>query len=102
MANMIKAWLECIRCNKKYDLEKIRYSCDCGGTLDMRRDLSAVDGQKLKQLWEERWGRNGEFMLPASGVTRNLFLTVKTIISLPVRKAAPVCTTPAKPGNTPE
>ena len=56
MADMIKAWLECIRCNKKYDLDKVRYSCDCGGTLDIRRDLSAVDGQALKQLWEERWG----------------------------------------------
>lgn len=68
MANIIKAWLECIRCNKQYDLDKIRYSCDCGGTLDMRRDLSAVDGQKLKQLWEERWGTKRG--LYASGVWR--------------------------------
>ena len=34
----------------------------------MRRDLSAVDGQKLKQIWEERWGtKRGIY---ASGVWR--------------------------------
>jgi threonine synthase len=65
---MIKSWLECIRCGEKYDLKEVRYNCACGGTLDMQRDLSAADGQKLKQLWEARWGsKRGIY---ASGVWR--------------------------------
>ncbi|MDD5727457.1 MAG: threonine synthase [Victivallales bacterium] len=68
MAKKIEAWLECIRCNKKYDLNTVRYNCDCGGTLDMCRDLSGVDGQELKADWEKRWGSKRG--LYASGVWR--------------------------------
>ena len=60
--------LECVCCHKQYDLSKIRYNCDCGGTLDVVRDLTQVDGNELKSLWESRWGaKRGIY---ASGVWR--------------------------------
>ncbi len=52
----IGSWLECVRCKAKYDTGSIRYLCDCGGVLDVRRDLAKADGAKLKSLWESRWG----------------------------------------------
>jgi threonine synthase len=68
MANRVECWLECVRCGQKYDLEKIRYNCECGGTLDLKRDLSKIDGAALKQTWEERWGaKSGVY---SSGVWR--------------------------------
>ena len=65
----IESWLECVRCKAKYDAKaSIRYTCDCGGILDVRRDLSKVDGAKLKSLWESRWGlKRG---IESSGVWR--------------------------------
>ena len=66
--NRPEAYLECVRCHKTYDLGEVRYKCDCGGTLDLRRDLAKLDGEKLKDLWEKRWGaRHG---LYRSGVWR--------------------------------
>ena len=63
-----EAYLECVRCHKTYDLGSVRYKCDCGGTLDLRRDLAKLDGEKLKATWEQRWGeRHG---LYRSGVWR--------------------------------
>ncbi len=56
MEKEIKSWLECAHCAKKYEIDKIRYLCDCGGVLDVKRDLSKIDGEKLKQTWENRWG----------------------------------------------
>ena len=43
----LEAHLECVRCHKTYDLSKVRYNCDCGGILDLVRDLSEVDGGEL-------------------------------------------------------
>ncbi|MGE4563379.1 MAG: threonine synthase [Victivallaceae bacterium] len=64
----IEAWLECVRCGASYDLSEVRYNCDCGGILDVRRDLAKVDGGELKALWESRWGsRHG---VDRSGVWR--------------------------------
>ncbi|OGV48844.1 MAG: threonine synthase [Lentisphaerae bacterium GWF2_44_16] len=64
----INSWLECVHCSKKYELDKIRYLCDCGGVLDVKRDLNALDGQELKKLWEKRWGlKKG---IESSGVWR--------------------------------
>jgi threonine synthase len=56
MKNKIETWLECVHCSKKYEIDKVRYLCECGGVLDVKRDLGAIDGQKLKQTWENRWG----------------------------------------------
>ncbi|MDD3886917.1 MAG: threonine synthase, partial [Victivallaceae bacterium] len=52
----IEVGLRCVHCGKTYDLSKIRYTCDCGGTLDLVRDLKSIDGGELKALWESRWG----------------------------------------------
>ncbi len=64
----LQACFKCVRCGREYDLGRIRYLCDCGGTLDLHHDLSGVDGEKLKALWESRWGsRRGA---DSSGVWR--------------------------------
>jgi threonine synthase len=64
----IEAVLRCVRCDQEYDLAVPRYNCSCGGTLDLHRDLSGVDGGELKALWEKRWGaKRGA---DASGVWR--------------------------------
>ncbi len=64
----IETWLKCVHCGKEYDLGLVRYNCVCGGVLDVVRDLARLDGGKLKQSWEERWGaRRG---VHASGVWR--------------------------------
>ena len=52
----INMWLECIKCSQKYEINKIRYTCDCGGLLEAKRDLKKIDGKKLLKTWEERWG----------------------------------------------
>ena len=51
----IETWLECIKCSRKYALNAIRYTCNCGGLLEVKRDLSKLDGEKLLQTWKERW-----------------------------------------------
>ncbi len=52
----IKIWLECINCSCKYDANEIRYTCDCGGLLEVKRNLSEIDGKALMNTWESRWG----------------------------------------------
>ena len=49
-------YLECINCGKTYDPWDLRYKCDCGGILDVKRDLSRIDGEGLRKLWDSRWG----------------------------------------------
>lgn len=56
MKNSVETWLECVHCSKKYEIDKIRYLCECGGVLDVKRDLNAIDGQELKETWDNRWG----------------------------------------------
>lgn len=64
----IETWLECVSCEKKYDLGKVRYNCTCGGILDVKRDLTELDGEELKKTWEDRWSlKRGKL---ASGVWR--------------------------------
>eukprot|EP00831_Metopus_contortus_P012049 TRINITY_DN14838_c0_g1_i2.p1 TRINITY_DN14838_c0_g1~~TRINITY_DN14838_c0_g1_i2.p1 ORF type:complete len:460 (+),score=105.94 TRINITY_DN14838_c0_g1_i2:416-1795(+) len=64
----IKTWLECLDCDRKYNVDELRYSCDCGGTLDVKRNLESVDGEALKELWESRWGMKRGVL--SSGVWR--------------------------------
>jgi threonine synthase len=52
----VESWLECVSCAKKYDTGEIRYNCECGSVLEMKRDLAAIDGKKLLKTWEGRWG----------------------------------------------
>ena len=49
-------YLECVNCGKTYDPWDLRYKCDCGGILDVKRDLSRIDGEELRKLWDSRWG----------------------------------------------
>ncbi len=68
MKGITNTWLECVHCGKPYDLEQVRYTCECGGILDVKRDLTKIDGAKLKQLWEKRWGMKRGVL--SSGVWR--------------------------------
>ncbi len=49
-------YLECVACGKTYDPWDLRYKCDCGGILDVKRDLAKIDGEELRKLWDSRWG----------------------------------------------
>ena len=49
-------YLECVNCGRTYDPWDLRYKCDCGGILDVKRDLSKIDGGELRKLWDSRWG----------------------------------------------
>lgn len=64
----IPSFLKCVSCDKTYDLKSIRYTCDCGGLLDLARDLRSIDGRKLLRLWENRWGMKSG--IESSGVWR--------------------------------
>ncbi len=62
------SWLRCVHCGADYDISDSRYLCTCGGTLDVKRNLSKLDGKELVATWERRWGaKNG---VDASGVWR--------------------------------
>ncbi len=64
----IESYLECVKCHKTYDIGELRYNCECGGILDVKRDLSKIDGQELKALWDSRWGQKRG--IESSGVWR--------------------------------
>ena len=65
----IEFWLECIECSAKYAHDAgVRYTCNCGGLLEVKRNLENVDGQKLLDLWESRWGMKNSIY--SSGVWR--------------------------------
>ncbi|UDQ97659.1 threonine synthase [Lentisphaerota bacterium WC36G] len=68
MSLSIPTYLECVSCAKQYDLKDIRYNCECGGILDVKRDFSNVNGEELKALWESRWGAKSGIY--SSGVWR--------------------------------
>lgn len=76
MQTEIKTWLECVSCGEIYNLDKIRYTCDCGGVLDVRRDLGMFDGKKLLKTWEDRWGQKSG--VNSSGVWRYRELILDT------------------------
>lgn len=60
--------MECLDCDAKYDLERIRYTCECGGLLDISRDISVFNAKDLVKLWDSRWGLKSGCL--ASGVWR--------------------------------
>ena len=72
----IETWLECVACGTKYDLNSIRYNCDCGDILDVCRDLSSIDGDALKATWDSRWGMKRGVL--SSGVWRYKELILDT------------------------
>jgi len=60
--------LECIRCGARFPLDQTRYTCDCGGLLDVARDLREWRGQVSRELFDHRLG--GRSLADASGVWR--------------------------------
>lgn len=63
-----ESYLECVRCSRTYSVDELRYTCDCGGILDVKRDLSKFDGEALRKLWDSRWGQKRG--IESSGVWR--------------------------------
>jgi threonine synthase len=64
----IKSVLSCINCEKKYKLNEIRYRCECGGLLELTRELDSVKANQLLGLWEKR--RRAKRGIDSSGVWR--------------------------------
>jgi len=61
--------LVCLICKQSYPVNKIRYSCDCGGTLDVEYDFSKTPcGQELKNSFFKRGSQ--EVVHHLSGVWR--------------------------------
>ncbi len=65
---MKNTFLKCVNCDATYEVTDPRYTCECGGLLDVSRDLSKIDGAFLKKLWDGRWGAKSG--AEASGVWR--------------------------------
>ncbi len=60
--------LKCMACGAEYSPQEIRYTCDCGGLLDVEHDLDSLRGQVSRELFDSRLG---DLALPyASGVWR--------------------------------
>lgn len=60
--------LRCMTCGAEYPPQEIRYTCDCGGLLDVEHDLDSLREQVSRELFDNRLG---ELALPyASGVWR--------------------------------
>lgn len=64
----VETYLQCVHCDKNYDIGELRYKCECGGLLDVKRNMDSLDGKFLKKMWDNRWGlKNG---IEGSGVWR--------------------------------
>ena len=50
---MTKAYLKCISCGKEYDINEVRYRCDCGDLLDVVYNFDDMDIDRLKSVLEE-------------------------------------------------
>lgn len=57
--------LECITCAKRYPVDQVRYTCDCGGLLSFEHDRKAVD----RSLFDKRRA-NAKSPFDQSGVWR--------------------------------
>ena len=67
-----QAWFECIRCpDERYPLDQVIYECECGGLMEVRHDMDALQhrsGPEWRDLFERRYMRT---MWPyGSGVWR--------------------------------
>jgi len=83
--------LKCIDCGATYPLDQVRYTCECGGLLDVARDLEDLREHVSCDLFDHRLG--GRKLADASGVWR-----FRELI-LPVPEVAIV----SRPeGNTPQ
>ena len=60
--------LKCIDCGATYPLEQVRYTCDCGGLLDVARDLEELRELVSREAFDRRLG--GRSLADISGVWR--------------------------------
>jgi len=60
--------LKCIDCGATYPLDEVRYTCDCGGLLDVARDLEELREHISRETFDHRLG--GRKLADASGVWR--------------------------------
>src|SRR5512136_2249355 len=60
--------LVCIDCGATYPSDEVRYTCQCGGLLDVRRDLEDLRDQVSRERFDRRLG--GRTLADASGVWR--------------------------------
>lgn len=47
-------YLECVECHQKYDLDEIRYSCDCGGLLAVERPAGSLSKLSTQEFDERK------------------------------------------------
>ena len=77
--------LQCIDCRATYPLDQVRYTCECGGLLDVARDLEELREHVSRDKFDARLG--GRSLADASGVWRfrELILPVpeEAIVSRP-------------------
>jgi threonine synthase len=64
----IRLELKCIDCGATYPLDEVRYTCDCGGLLDVARDLEELREHVSRETFDRRLG--GQKLADASGVWR--------------------------------
>ena len=50
--------LKCIGCNKEYSWQEVRYSCDCGESLEVVQDLEKLKSSVSKRLFDQRLAKN--------------------------------------------
>jgi threonine synthase len=60
----LNEWLQCVTCEKRYPIDEIRYTCDCGGLLSVDRVAPAI----LPADFDSR--RSGRKTIDQSGVWR--------------------------------
>ncbi len=56
-----REWLQCGACARRYSLDEVRYTCDCGGLLAVERELpalgrAAVDARRLSRAAADQSG----------------------------------------------
>jgi threonine synthase len=77
--------LVCIDCGATYPSDEVRYTCECGGLLDVARDLEELREHVSREMFDHRLG--GRSLADASGVWRfrELILPVpeEAIVSRP-------------------
>ena len=68
--------LKCIDCGTTYPLDEVRYTCNCGGLLDVARDLEELRENISRETFDRRLG--GRKLADMSGVWRfrEMILTV--------------------------
>jgi threonine synthase len=64
----IRLELKCIDCGKTFPPDEVRYTCDCGGLLDVVRDLEELREHVSRETFDCRLG--GRKLADASGVWR--------------------------------